>query len=229
LVDPVDSSLVQQYLVKQKLKPTVILNTHHHFDHVGGNCQLKAWFNPLIIGPEGDIPCRSQIVQDQEIIETSGIKIEVIATPGHTLDSICYYISTGGLVDQGVLFTGDTLFISGCGRLFEGTALQLWESLKKLRALPEDTLVYCGHDYTWENCKFALTIEPDNVDLNQRYSDVLKFREKSQAMLFSTIGREKLANPFLRCDLPQIAMKLGSKTPDPAAVFAQLRRQKDDF
>ncbi|MHC4204705.1 MAG: hydroxyacylglutathione hydrolase, partial [Planctomycetota bacterium] len=162
-VDPCDSSLVLRALKEHGLNLKAILITHHHWDHVGGTNELKRKTGCEVIGADKRrIPGIDLVVTDEQVLSVSERKIRVIATPGHTSTSVCYYMEPSAGSENGILWTGDTLFVGGCGRLLEQDAQSMWDSLQKLASLPDDTLVYCGHDYTLENYEFASGIEPGN-------------------------------------------------------------------
>jgi hydroxyacylglutathione hydrolase len=204
---------------------THILTTHHHGDHVEANLALKERFGVEIIGPKAEaarIPGIDRQVDGGDRFTFAGHPVEVISTPGHTAGHISYF-----LPDDGLLFSADTLFALGCGRVFEGTMEQMWESLKKLRALPDSTSVYCGHEYTLSNARFALSVDPDNLALITRARDVEALRGAGRATLPTTIGIEKATNPFLRPDDKAIRARLGMEDATDADVFAELRRRKD--
>lgn len=208
VIDPGDSTPVLPLLKSRNLILSAILATHSHYDHVGGARELKKTTTCRIIGPDRNgIPGLDRIVKDAEIIELPGVRIQVITTPGHTAASVCYYVLPTEN-RSGILFTGDTLFIGGCGRILECDARTMWTSLQTIAALPEDTLIYPGHDYTEGNYQFALTIDPNN----QAVKDLLN---KASFAPPSTIAQEKQTNIFLRADTPQ--------------TFAHLRRKKDIF
>ena len=231
VVDPGDAVPVRAYLEEHKLKLASILCTHHHSDHVCGICELAQVYNVPVYGPQHeDIPCISHVVGEGEVIEMPelGIKLNVLDIPGHTRGHIAY-LGTGGI------FCGDTLFGCGCGRLFEGTAAQLFHSLQRLANLPGETKMYCAHEYTEANIRFALACEPGNAQLKQRQEDCHALRATGQTTLPSTIALEKDTNPFLRCTMPEIIrnveQQLGFKLPpdNEVAVFAALREWKDNF
>lgn len=210
VIDPGEAAPVIQWLGHRDLD-TIIL-THHHGDHVGGVVALKEKYGAKVIGPNADLhrlPFIDIAVGEGDGFILGPHEIRVIATPGHTSGHVCYYLPA-----DHALFCGDTLFSMGCGRLFEGTAAQMWESLQKLAALPDETLVYCGHEYTLANGRFALSVEPDNVDLQERISAVRILREAGKPTLPVRLGLEKKTNPFLRA---------GN-----AARFASLRLAKDN-
>jgi hydroxyacylglutathione hydrolase len=204
-----------------------IFTTHHHADHTDGNLPLKAAFNCTITGPaheKAGIPGMDRSVSGGGTAEFGSFRLNVLDTPGHTLGHITYVIPAAK-----VAFVGDTLFSIGCGRVIEGTMGMMWDSLKKLAALPRDTTVYCGHEYTEANCRFALTIEPNNLDLQGRAEEVRLLRGEGRPTLPTRIGDELAANPFLRADHPRLKRALGMADADPAAVFAEIRGRKDRF
>jgi hydroxyacylglutathione hydrolase len=206
---------------------THILNTHHHSDHVGGNMEIKEATGCTIVGPRADadrIPGIQVQVGDGEAYDLGAQRARVFDVPGHTRGHIAYWFG-----DSDVLFCGDTLFSLGCGRLFEGTPAQMWTSLGKLRALPDETRIYCAHEYTNANADFALTVEPDNAALAARADEVTTLREAGKPTVPSTIGQEKAANPFLRADAPELQAAMDMAGSDPVAVFAEVRHRKDVF
>lgn len=201
--------------------------THWHLDHVEGNLPLKERFGCRITGPKNEaakIPGIDATVIGGDAIEFAGKKVEVIECPGHTLGSVSYHIP-----DEKLLFAADTLFALGCGRLLEGTPHDMWASLSKLIALPDDTMVYCGHEYTLSNAKFALTVDPDNAELVARTEQIKAQRERGEATLPTSIGLEKRTNPFLRPHDPAIRKLLNMESASDADVFAEIRRRKDVF
>jgi hydroxyacylglutathione hydrolase len=204
-----------------------IFTTHHHGDHTAGNLPLKQSYGCTITGPSGEaakIPGIDKTVKGGNRFTFGKFAVEVIDTPGHTLGHITYH-----LPEAKVAFVGDTLFAVGCGRVLEGTMEMMWQSLQKLAALPNDTAIYCGHEYTEANIRFALTIEPDNADLVTRAAEVKALRAAGKATLPTTIAREKATNPFLRANEPVIRATLGMKDAPAAAVFAEIRKRKDSF
>jgi hydroxyacylglutathione hydrolase len=207
---------------------TQIWNTHHHFDHAGGNAALVAATGARIVAAEYDnhrIDNISQEVADSDIVALGQFRANVIFTPGHTLGHVAYHFPT-----EQVAFVGDTLFALGCGRLFEGTPAEMWGSLSRLAALPEETRIYCAHEYTQANARFALTVDPDNVDLHAYTASVDAERARGEATVPTTIGAEKATNPFLRPNDPGIRSHLGlAADMDDDAVFAEIRRRKDNF
>lgn len=224
IVDPGDAQPVLAFLDKEQLNLEAILITHHHADHMGGVDALVAHApHTKVYGPTTAV-CASQThrckARDTIDCLDGQFSCEVIATPGHTLDHIAF-------VGSGLLFCGDTLFAGGCGRLFEGTPKQMLTSLEALRALPDETEVYCAHEYTLNNLAFALTVEPDNATLQKRHETVKALRAKDAITLPSTIGLEKQTNPFLRCDQQTLQDHLGCNTT--LATFTQCRLLKDRF
>ena len=232
VVDPGDPDVVFKALKAKDLHLALILNTHHHRDHIGGNARLIKEYGAPVIGPaaeKGRIVGMARGVSNGEIVTFSNVRGQVIEVHGHTSGHIAFYFP-----QLKALFCGDTLFSLGCGRLFEGTAAQMWASLMALRALPDDTLVYCGHEYTQANGKFAVAVDDSNISLKARLIEVDALRRDGKPTIPSLLGTEKLANPFLRVDnlqFQQALAKKGLAAPgtDPAAVFGALRIAKDRF
>jgi hydroxyacylglutathione hydrolase len=206
---------------------THILTTHHHNDHTSANAALKGRFGLEIIGPRGErdrIPGLDRAVSGGERFDLAGLVVEVIDTPGHTAGGISYHMP-----DERLLFSNDALFSLGCGRLFEGDAATMWASLQRLRALPDDTTVYCGHEYTATNARFALDVDPGNLLLQERVKEVEAQRVAGQATVPVRLGDEKRTNPFLRADDPSLAEAIGMAGADPVAVFAALRERRNGY
>jgi len=229
IVDPGDAQPVLDYLRAEKLQLTAILNTHHHADHVGGNAQLLAHYQVPVYGPHDErVPTVSRRLRDGDrfTLAEFGIEFSVFEIPGHTRTHIAFH---GG----DILFSGDTLFACGCGRLFEGTPQQMHVSLAKLAALPGATRVYCGHEYTLSNIRFARAAEPTNPELAKWEREATAQRAKDEPTLPSTIAREKAANPFLRCDQPEViataSTYAGKPLTDPVSVLAAIREWKNKF
>jgi hydroxyacylglutathione hydrolase len=225
VVDPSEAASIEAALKARGLKLTHILNTHHHWDHSGGNRELRDRFGAEVVGPLKDrsrIPAIDTGVDESSGWHFAGHAVRILEVPAHTRGAIAFVVA-------GAIFTGDTLFAMGCGRLFEGTPAMMHASLAKLAALPDDTLVYCGHEYTLNNGRFALTLEPDNQDLRERMKKVEALRAKGEPTVPSSIDLEKRTNPFLRTGSAQIRATLKMETADDVAVFAQIRRRKDAF
>ncbi|MGR8998657.1 MAG: hydroxyacylglutathione hydrolase [Gammaproteobacteria bacterium] len=227
VVDPALAQPVLDVLDDKGWRLTYILNTHHHWDHVGGNLELKQKTGCTVIAPQSDrdrIPGIERGVAEDDVITLGAYPARVISTPGHTSGHIVYYFA-----EDKVLFCGDTLFAMGCGRLFEGSAEQMWNSLQKLKTLPSSTRVYCTHEYTQTNGRFALSVEPDNLQLQQRMELVNQLREKHLATVPSTIEEELATNPFFRENSPALQATINMKNRTPIEVFAEIRRLKDKF
>lgn len=206
---------------------THIFNTHHHFDHAGGNEELKAKTGCQIVGSRADaarIPGIDVQVGDGDTFMFGERTVKVFDVSGHTQGHVAYWFEADGIV-----FVGDALFALGCGRLFEGTPEQMWGSLQKLAVLPEDTVVYCAHEYTQANARFALTVEPDNAELVARAKDIEEKRAQGIATVPTTIGLELRTNPFLRPTSPGLQRTLGLEGATPVEVFAETRARKDNF
>ena len=213
-VDPSDGFLVLKTMKQHSLNLKMILLTHHHWDHVAGIGELKRKTGCKVIGADKRrIPGIDSVVADGQILPFANRKVRVITTPGHTLTSVCYYMEPLAVSKNGILWTGDTLFIGGCGRLLECNAQTMWDSLQKLAALPNETHIYCGHDYTLENYQFALEIEPHNKTVQKRFNEI---KQKHDGLTVpSTMSQEKQTNIFLRAGNVE--------------TFAELRRRKDIF
>jgi hydroxyacylglutathione hydrolase len=227
VIDPALAQPVMAALKENGWQLTYILNTHHHSDHVGGNVQLKKLTNCKIIASQADwdrIPGIDEGVNEGDVVSLGKHKASVIATPGHTRAHIVYHFA-----EENILFCGDTLFVMGCGRLFEGTAEQLWHSLQKLKALPKETLVYCTHEYTQTNGRFALTVEPGNQRLQQRMVEVENLRSNNYPTVPTTIAEELATNPFFREESIDIQKTIQMVNSKPVDVFAKVRRLKDGF
>ncbi len=231
VVDPGDAAPVRTWLERNpQWQLSDILVTHHHNDHVGGVAELKQLTGATVYGPAHEsIPARDVALEDNATLQVLGLDFQVFAVPGHTLGHIAYYHAGSAPL----LFSGDTLFAGGCGRLFEGTPAQMHQSLQRLARLPAATAVFCAHEYTLSNLRFARAVEPGNPDLAQRFADVTRLREENRITLPSSIGLELLTNPFLRVDEASVKEKADERTghvnPSPAATFAALRAWKDKF
>jgi len=230
IVDPSESEPVLSELATQDLKLSGILCTHHHLDHVGGNEGLLARHGSIPVyghtSDRGRIPGQTVFLSDTQSFVAAGLSFEALYIPGHTLGAVAY-------VGQGAAFTGDTLFAAGCGRLFEGTPEMMYQSLNdKLGALPDETLIYCGHEYTAANLRFAAHVEPGNAAVQEKARRVAELRDKGLPSVPSTIAEERATNPFMRCSSPELvahaAARLGEDR-SPVAVLAAIRAEKDDF
>jgi hydroxyacylglutathione hydrolase len=227
VIDPALAQPVLDTLEEKGWQLAYLFNTHHHSDHIGGNVQIKQKTGCKIIAAQADwdrIPGIDQGVSEGDVVSLGQHKARVIATPGHTRAHIVYHFA-----EDNVLFCGDTLFVMGCGRLFEGTAEQLWQSLQKLKTLPKETLVYCTHEYTQTNGRFALTVEPDNQRLQQRMIQVNRLRSNKQPTVPTTIADELATNPFFREDSVELQKAIAMTDSKPKEVFAKVRRLKDGF
>ncbi len=229
VVDPGTATPVLDALAAQKLNLVAIILTHHHADHTGGVKKLRCEYNVPVYGPSHEATqwVTHALQEGDEIsIHELGVQFSVLDVPGHTSGHIAYY-------DAESLFIGDTLFAGGCGRLFEGTAAQMHHSLSKLLQLKETTKIYCAHEYTSSNLKFALAVEPNNQDLLQRIDEVQKLREQQLPTIPSLLSEEKLTNPFLRCGEPSVRQAAetyaGQTLQDPVHIFSAIRKWKDSF
>ncbi|MBU6298111.1 MAG: hydroxyacylglutathione hydrolase [Alphaproteobacteria bacterium] len=225
VVDPSEPEPVAAALAARGLKLTHILNTHHHWDHTGGNKALKSSFGAVVVGPEKDrdrIPGIDVGVEETREWRIGTRAVRILEVPAHTKGAIAF-------VFDGAVFTGDTLFAMGCGRLFEGSPAMMHASLTKLMALPDRTAVYCGHEYTLNNGRFALTLEPGNNDLRSRMKEVEAARAAGCPTVPSSIGLEKRTNPFVRTGSAEIRATLKMDKADAVEVFAEIRHRKDSF
>lgn len=206
---------------------TDILVTHHHHDHTGGIAELKRKYKCRVVAPAGEaakIPDVDETVREGSKVTVGKLAANVIETPGHTAGHIAYWFHADKLA-----FAGDTLFSIGCGRVIEGTPEMMWNSLLKLRALPDDTQIYCGHEYTLANIKFAQTVEPDNKALAARAAQAAAQVAKKEPTIPTTIAAEKQENPFLRADIAEVAAGIGMAGKPAAQVFAEIRERKNKF
>ena len=225
IVDPSEPDPVRKALSARGWKLTHILNTHHRFDHTGGNVPLKETTGAVIVGPGKDrdrIP-GIDVGVDESTNWTFGARsVRVLEIPAHTRAHIAFVVDDAA-------FTGDTLFAMGCGRLFEGTPAMMWTSLSKLMHLPDETRIFCGHEYTLNNGRFALSIEPQNAALVSRMRDVESARARNLPTIPSSLGLEKMTNPFLRPDSAEIRRSLDLEDADDVTVFGEMRKRKDSF
>jgi len=226
-IDAPEAAPVEEALRVKNWRLTDILVTHHHGDHTGGIAELKARHACRVIAPRREaarIPGVDVTVREGDFVTIGTLVGRVLETPGHTAGHISYWFKSEKLV-----FVGDTLFSVGCGRLLEGTADVMWQSLLNLRNLTMDTEIYCGHEYTAANIRFARTIEPNNAALAARDAQVKQQIAKGEPTIPVTIGEEKKANPFLRADVPEVAADIGMVGKQPAQVFAEIRARKNKF
>lgn len=227
VIDTPEVAPINAALNEKGWRLTHILNTHHHFDHAGGNEKLKSEWDCTVVGAANDaarIPGIDVRVADGDRYEFGSTIAEVLEVPGHTTGHIAYYFA-----DDAIAFVGDTLFALGCGRLFEGSPGQMWGSLQKLMALPDDTTIYCAHEYTQSNAAFALSVEPGNEELVARSAAIDRMRSEGIPTVPTTIGLEKATNPFLRPDSANLQSTVGMQNAELVEVFAETRRRKDNF
>lgn len=228
IIDPGDALPVQQFLQQQALTPQAVLITHWHKDHTGGIAGLQQRYPQLpVFGPAHPAIAATDIVSDGSTLQLAGLNFQIMHTPGHTLEHIVYYCP-----QQHWLFCGDTLFAAGCGRLFEGDAAMMYQSLQTLAALPAQTQVYCTHEYTVANLRFAAAVEPGNPVIQQRLQHCLKQRGQQQTTLPSTLALELSSNPFLRVTEPDVihtALSKGAASSGAVDVFCCLREWKNTF
>ncbi|MFI5016756.1 MAG: hydroxyacylglutathione hydrolase [Dongiales bacterium] len=227
IVDPSEAGPVLAAAEARGWRLSHILNTHHHADHSGGNLGLKQATAAVVVGPAPDrarIPGIDIALDEGGRFRLGDAEAEILFIPGHTKGHIAFHFR-----GERALFCGDTLFSLGCGRMFEGTAPMMWASLDKLRRLPAETRVFCGHEYTAANARFAVSIDPDNQALRRREREIAELRAQNRPTIPSTMGEERAANPFLRADDPALAAAVGLPDAPPAEVFGEIRRRKDNF
>jgi hydroxyacylglutathione hydrolase len=225
-IDAPDEQPIREALASNGWRLTDILVTHEHFDHVEGIPGLKSTFGCKVTAPKKatQVPLVDVVVGEGDVVSVGTVKARVLDTPGHCPDHIAYWFA-----DDKIVFAGDTLFALGCGRILGSTAEAFYASLCKLAALPDDTAVYCGHEYTQSNARFALAVDPTNEALRLRALEIENLRSAGKVTLPTTIGREKATNPFLRAADPAVQQAVGMPGRDPAAVFAELRERKNHF
>src|SRR5436309_8835314 len=226
-IDAPEAAPVEAALKRTGWHLTDILVTHHHHDHTGGIEELKSRHHCRVVAPHaeaGGIPAVDDTVREGDRVRVGSLEARVIETPGHTAGHISYFLPA-----DKIAFVGDTLFSIGCGRVIEGNAEMMWNSLLKLRALPDDTRIFCGHEYTAANIRFAKTVEPDNARLLEREQEVAKLVAAKTMTIPSLMGEEKAANPFLRADIPDVAKSIGLLGKPAWQVFGEIRERKNRF
>ena len=227
VIDPSEANPVINEVKKKNLKLKYILNTHHHYDHVGGNSKLKDKYNCKVVGFEKDknrIPKIDITLKDQQKWKNELFECEILHVPGHTSGHICIYIK-----EINALFTGDTLFSLGCGRIFEGTYNEMFHSLNKIKNFPKNTKIYCGHEYTEKNSDFCLSLDSNNPKLINKINKIKNYIQNDKPTIPSTLGDELECNIFLRFDNVEIQKQLGINSGDQIETFAKLRDLKDNF
>lgn len=226
-IDAPEAKAIRDALTRRGWTLSDIFITHHHIDHVEAIPELKSAFGARVVGPRAEadkIEGLDELVGEGDVVTLGETTFDVMDAPGHTLGHIVFYDRDGGH-----LFSADALFSLGVGRMFEGTPGPMWEGVKRLRDLPDETLVYCGHEYTQSNARFALSVDPDNVALQQRAADVDALRAEGKPTIPFKLGEDKRANPFLRADSPELAAYYGLEGKAPSEVFAAIRKGKDNF
>ena len=227
VVDPSEAAPITTFLKKKNLKLNYILNTHHHYDHIGGNLELKKKYNAKVVGFVNDkhrIPGIDITVKDNEKWIFGKSTVKILHIPGHTLGHICFFFEK-----EKIAFTGDTLFSLGCGRIFEGDHKQMLASLNKIKELPKDTKIYCGHEYTYKNAEFCMKYDGDNSNLKKRFEIIKKLRSNNSPTIPTTLEDELNSNIFLRCDQNDLKNKLNMKNYEDFKVFRKVRDLKDSF
>jgi hydroxyacylglutathione hydrolase len=227
IIDPSEFDACEKIIDKNYQKLDFILNTHHHYDHVGGNEELKKKYNSKIFGFEGDknrIPNIDNILKDNQEFKIGSLDFTVLFIPGHTKGHIAFYLKK-----EKVVFTGDTLFSLGCGRVFEGTYEQMFRSLNKLKYLPEDTKIYCGHEYTYKNLKFCLKFNSNNAFLKRKKDAIELNLKNKKPTIPSTIGDEIKTNIFFKCGDPEVKKAINLENSSDLEIFTKLRDLKDNF
>ena len=227
VVDPSEAQPIITFLKKKNLKLNYVLNTHHHFDHIGGNIELKKTYNAKIVGFDGDkhrIPGIDIALKDNEKWSFGNSTAKILHIPGHTLGHICFFFD-----EECIAFTGDTLFSLGCGRIFEGDHKQMLKSLNKIKKLPKNTKIYCGHEYTYKNAEFCMKYDKNNVNLIKHFEKIKKLRSNDLPTIPSILEDELKSNIFLRCDQNDLKIKLNMKNQEDFKVFRKVRDLKDSF
>ena len=227
VIDPSEAQPIISFLEKKNLKLNYILNTHHHFDHIGGNSELKKIYKAKVVGFDGDkhrIPGIDITLKNNQKWNFGNSIVKILHIPGHTLGHICFFFEK-----EKIAFTGDTLFSLGCGRIFEGNHKQMLISLNKIKKLPKDTKIYCGHEYTYKNAEFCIKYDDKNLDLIKQFEKIKKLRSKNLPSIPSDLEDELKSNIFLRCDQNDLKIKLGMENEEDFKVFKKVRDLKDNF
>ena len=227
VVDPSEAPPIIAFLKKNNLKLNFILNTHHHYDHIGGNNELKKIYSAKVVGFKGDnhrIPGIDIALENNEKWIFGNSTVKILHIPGHTLGHICFFFEK-----EKIAFTGDTLFSLGCGRIFEGDHKQMLSSLNKIKKLPKDTKIYCGHEYTYKNAEFCIKYDYDNISLKKQFEKIKKLRSANLPTVPSKLEDELKSNIFLRCDQNNLKIKLNMKNHEDFKVFRKVRDLKDSF
>ena len=223
VIDPGEADPISDFSREKGMRITTVLLTHNHADHLAGAPEIRRTFGAEVLGPK-NTPGIDRKIHEEEELNFGGLLMKVLHTPGHSKHQVCFHFP-----DKNAVFTGDTLFCGGCGRIFGSNHEAMWGSLKRLSSLPDETLVYCGHEYTEENLSFALTVLPEDTALMRRFEETRQLRENNRPTVPSTIGEEKKTNIFLRVREKAVKAAMGMENADDAAVFAELRRRKDRY
>ena len=227
VVDPSESKPIISFLKKKNLKLNYILNTHHHYDHVGGNIELKKFYGAKVVGFVGDkhrIPGIDIALTNNEKWLFGNSSVKILHIPGHTLGHVCFFFEK-----EKIAFTGDTLFSLGCGKIFEGDHNQMLTSLNKIKKFPEDTKIYCGHEYTYKNAEFCMKYDKDNIHLKKHFEKIKSLRLDNLPTIPTTLKDELKFNIFLKCNKNEIKIKLNMENQEEFKVFKKIRDLKDNF
>ena len=229
VIDPGESKQIIDLVKSNEIDLEGILITHHHYDHTNGIEEILKYKKVEVYGPKNNVNSITKRVKQNDVFNLIGLKFEVIETPGHTLDHIAFYCLKD---EKSILFCGDTLFSGGCGRVFEGTYSQMYESLKKLSKLPEDTQIFCGHEYTSSNLQFACAVEPNNQFIREYNDEIIEKTKNGEPSLPSSLKIEHMINPFIRCNEENLIDNINKKFGEVSSeieIFSTLRKWKDDF
>ena len=229
VIDPGESKQIIDLVKSNEIDLEGILITHHHYDHTNGIEEILKYKKVEVYGPKNNLNSITKRVKQNDVFNLIGLKFEVIETPGHTLDHIAFYCLKD---EKSILFCGDTLFSGGCGRVFEGTYSQMYESLKKLSKLPEDTQIFCGHEYTSSNLQFACAVEPNNQFIKEYNEEIIEKTKNGVPPLPSSLKIEHMINPFIRCNEENLIDNINKKFGEVSSeieIFSTLRKWKDDF